>query len=139
MSLLNMRKKLLNKKIQKWQQEKELLIAKQQMRQQKKEIEENKTKTTTSKLLTFFLFGSCTIIQIFTLYIIIKGMNMGYGMSTGPLEMLISSLFTEVAGFAVYSLKAAKQNTKGGIVYQTAMNNLKSMPYSNYDQEEPVG
>lgn len=138
MSLFDIRKKLLNKKIQKWQQERELLIAKQQIKQQKKEIK-NKTKTTTSKLLTFFLFGSCTIIQIFTLYIIIKGMNMGYGMSTGPLEMLISSLFTEVAGFAVYSLKAAKQNTKGGIVYQTAMNNLNSMSYNNYDQEEPVG
>ncbi len=138
MSLFEIRKKLLNKKIKKWQQEKELLIAEQQMKKERKEIR-SRTKTTTSKLLTFFLFGSCTTIEIFTLVIIVKGMNMGYGMTTGPLEMLISSLFTEVAGFAVYSLKAAKENTKGGIIYETAMNNWEPMPEENNNQEEPVG
>ena len=138
MSLFEIRKKLLNKKIKKWQQEKELLIAEQQMKKERKEIR-SRTKTTTSKLLTFFLFGSCTTIEIFTLVIIVKGMNMGYGITTGPLEMLISSLFTEVAGFAVYSLKAAKQNTKGGIIYEAAMNDWEPMPEENNNQEEPVG
>lgn len=138
MSLFEIRKKLLNKKIKKWQQERELLIAEQQMKKERKEIK-SRSKTTTSKLLTFFLFGSCTAIEIFTLVIIVKGMNMGYGITTGPLEMLISSLFTEVAGFAVYSLKAAKQNTKGGIIYEAAMNDWEPMPEENNNQEEPVG
>lgn len=138
MSLFEIRKKLLNKKITKWQQERELLIAEQQMKKERKEIR-SRSKTTTSKLLTFFLFGSCTAIEIFTLVIIVKGMNMGYGITTGPLEMLISSLFTEVAGFAVYSLKAAKENTKGGIIYEAAMNSWEPMPEENNNQEEPVG
>ena len=108
------------------------------MKKERKEIK-SKTKTTTSKFLMFFLFGSCTVIEAFTLIIIVKGMNMGYGITTGPLEMLISSLFTEVAGFAVYSLKAAKQNTKGGIIYETAMSDWEPMPEENDNQEEPVG
>ena len=138
MSLFEIKKKLLNRKIEKWQQEKELVIAVSKAKQERKEIK-NKTKTTTSKLLTFFLFGSCTIIEAFTLYIIIKGMDMGYGVNTGPLEMLISALFTQVIGFAVYSLKAMKQNTKGGIVYQTTMSNWDPVPDTQSNQEDPVG
>jgi len=38
-----------------------------------------------------------------------------------PLVTLIGAVVSEVIGFAIYSIKATKENTKGGIVYDTAM------------------
>ena len=38
-----------------------------------------------------------------------------------PLVALIGAVIGEVIGFAVYSLKSAKENTKNGIVYEQAM------------------
>ena len=42
-----------------------------------------------------------------------------------PLNALISSVVAETVGFGVYSLKATKENTKGGITYDTAMKGIK--------------
>jgi len=64
-----------------------------------------------------FLFISCSAIEIFTMYAIIKGMNMGFGIDFTPLTMLITAVVAEVIGFSVYSLKSMKENTKGGIIY----------------------
>lgn len=38
-----------------------------------------------------------------------------------PLITLIGAVVSEVIGFAIYSIKAAKENTSGGIVYDLAM------------------
>ena len=40
-----------------------------------------------------------------------------------PLVTLIGAVISEVIGYAVYSLKAMKENTSGGIVYDSALNN----------------
>lgn len=69
------------------------------------------------------------------MYAIIKGMNMGYGIDFTPLTMLITSVVAEVAGFAVYSLKSMKENTKGGIVFETAMLDKQFQQEENVDQE----
>lgn len=34
---------------------------------------------------------------------------------------LIGAVVTEVIGYAIYTIKATKENTKGGITYETAM------------------
>lgn len=39
----------------------------------------------------------------------------------GPLTMLITAVVSEVIGFAIYAVKSTKENTVGGIVYDTAM------------------
>lgn len=131
-----MTKEGLEKKIKKWEQEKELLLKSQQLKQEKREIKnkgkEERRKIATTKLLTFFLFINCTIIEIFTLYVTIKQMNMGLGIDFTPLQMLITSVVGEVIVFAVYSLKSLKENTKGGIVYQAA---LTQHEFDNQDQE----
>lgn len=41
-----------------------------------------------------------------------------------PLVTLIGAVVSEVFGYAIYSLKAAKENTAGGLVYDMAMQNL---------------
>jgi hypothetical protein len=43
-----------------------------------------------------------------------------------PLTTLIGAVISEVVGYAVYSLKAAKENTIGGIQYLQAENELNA-------------
>lgn len=137
--LLDIREKLMDKKKQNWQRQKQILIAQEQIKKEKRQIKSESKKITTSKFLTFFLFASCTIIQAFTMFLLVKGLELGLEISTGPLEMLITSVAAEVVGFAIYSLKAAKQNTKGGIVYQTAMSQWENISDETLEQEEPEG
>ena len=50
-----------------------------------------------------------------------------------PLTTLIGSIVTEVIGYAVYSLKAMKENTKNGITYLNAEYSLNN---NNFENEE---
>ncbi len=134
-----LRNKHLKKKITEWEQDKQLFIAKENIKNEKREIKKESKKITTTKLLIFFLFGSCTVIQIFTLYIILKSINLGLSTDLGPLQMLITAIVVEVVSFAIYSIKSLKQNVKNGIIYQTAMLNYQTTPEEEQKQEEPVG
>ena len=40
-----------------------------------------------------------------------------------PLVALIGAIVGEVFGYAIYSLKSTKENTIGGIVYDSVINN----------------
>ena len=132
------KKFFIQRKIKNWKQEKDLLIKEQQMKEEKNEVlkKQEKRKLSTTKRLTFFLFINCTIIEIFTLYVTLKQLNMGMGVDLTPLQMLITTIVGEVIVFAVYSLKSLKENTKGGIIYQTAMNQYNTCSQEN---QEVVG
>lgn len=130
---MKINKEKLQKRIKQWKQQKQLLIRKQdleedikQTKNRKKPPKAQRKNLTTSKFLMLFLFISCSAIEIFTMYAIIKGMNMGFGIDFTPLTMLITAVVAEVIGFSVYSLKSMKENTKGGIIYQTAMFNQEN-------------
>lgn len=132
----------LNKEKQKWEKEKQYLTEKQSLEQQKKDlIHKNKKKLSVSKILTFFLFANCTAIEIFTCYITIINIKIArqlYMMPDfSPLTALIGAVVGEVIGFAVYSIKAAKENCEGGIVYEQAL--LQSMNDDTYIQEGIYG
>ena len=112
------------------QEEKEWQEDKIFFEKQKKVFEEKKNffkqkKISTSKLLILFLFLNCTAIEIFTGWVTIQSIAL---VSTtmmmpdfSPLVTLIGAVVSEVIGFAIYSIKATKENTKGGIIYDTAM------------------
>ena len=129
------KKFFIQRKIKNWKQEKDLLIKEQQMTEEKNEVlkKQEKRKLSTTKRLTFFLFINCTIIEIFTLYVTLKQLNMGMGVDLTPLQMLITTIVGEVIVFAVYSLKSLKENTKGGIIYQTAMNQYNTCSQENQE------
>lgn len=129
------KKFFIQRKIKNWKQEKDLLIKEQQMKEEKNEVlkKQEKRKLSTTKRLTFFLFINCTIIEIFTLYVTLKQLNMGMGVDLTPLQMLITTIVGEVIVFAVYSLKSLKENTKGGIIYQTAMNQYNTCSQENQE------
>ena len=111
-------KKYLNKKIE-LKKDKELFLLK------------NKKKISTSKILILFLFINCTVIEIFTGWVTIKSFS--YSLMTGnaidfsPLVTLIGAVVGEVIGFAIYSLKSTKENTAGGVIYDSIFRDKDSI------------
>lgn len=91
---------------------------------QKKNKDDKRKQKTTSKLLIFFLFLNCTLIEIFTCWTTVKAIQIApeLGMiDFTPLTTLIGAVVSEVIGFAIYSIKSAKENSANGIVYEMAM------------------
>ena len=106
-----------------WAQEKKLLDRLIILRGEQNQYKEKKKKISTSKLLILFLFINCSLIEIFTGWATIKMLNVAF--TTGlidftPLVALIGAVVGEVLGYAIYSLKAAKENTINGITYLNA-------------------
>lgn len=116
---------ILKYKEKSWSQNKELILRENKLKEEKQEVLQNKNKLSTSKLLILFLFINCSIIEIFTGYITLKTFSVVEVTATmpdfTPLVTLIGAVVSEVIGFAIYSLKAAKENSKGGLVYDLAM------------------
>lgn len=120
-----------------WQKEKPLREREYKLKEDQRQFKEtHRPKISTSKLLIVFLFINCTIIEIFTGYVTLKSLDiatMTFMMPDfTPLVTLIGAVVSEVIGFAIYAIKSAKENTSGGIVYETAMMNL----YGNRDPAE---
>lgn len=136
----------IKKRAENWQKEKKYLNLQQDIQHEREQIK-NKYKAqkralTTTKFLMFFLFISCSVIELFTIYIILKAINMGLEVDFTPLTMLITAIVAQVIGFAVYSLKSTKENIKGGIIYEMAMqkqcqNNDEQQ--ENFNEEEIQG
>ena len=55
------------------------------------------------------------------------------------LQSLITAVVAEVIGFAIYSLKSLKENTIGGIVYQTAILEAQKNQNQENNEQEAVG
>ena len=117
-----------NREARRWDIEKEILNKKISVEEEKEKYKQKRRKKiSTSKLLILFLFVNCTLIEIFTGIITWKmvtiGLMMGMGIDLGPLIALIGAVISEVIGYSIYSLKSIKENTKGGIVYESAFQN----------------
>lgn len=140
--ILQLKKQHIIKQLSLWEKEKPILLAIQDLKQDKEKInnrfKEEKRKMTTTKFLMFFLFISCSIIQLFTLIVTIKSMNMGIYDFTA-LQMLITAVVGEVVAFAVYAIKSLKENTVGGIVYESAMLEQKQNLLPKEDTSEVQG
>lgn len=116
-----------------WEKEKPLQEREYKLKQEQaefKRVHNPKKKLSTSKLLIALLFINCTLIELFTGYITLKSFDlasMTFMMPDfTPLTTLIGAVVGEVIGFAIYAIKSAKENTAGGIVYETAMMNMKT-------------
>lgn len=97
---------------------------------------------TTTKLIMLFLFINCTIVEIFTGWVTVKCIALAavteMGVDLTPLITLIGAVVTEVMSFCVYAVKSARENTQGGVVFETAMRALDGTPAEDED-EEPMG
>lgn len=90
----------------------------------------DKKRLSASKWLILFLFINCSLVEIFTGYATVKMLDIaretGMSIDFTPLVTLIGTVVTEVIGYAVYSVKAMKENLEHGITYETAMVELLS-------------
>ena len=92
-----------------------------------------KKKISCTKLIMLFLFINCTLVELFTGWVVVKNLALaaayGVALDLTPLTTLVGTVVAEVLGFAVYAAKATKENTKGGIVYAS------TFAQSNDDEE----
>lgn len=130
-----------------WNTEKVILERKQKLREEKREMRKPK-KMSTTKFLIGFLFINCTLVELFTGWATAQSLKISYTtgnpMDFSPLVTLIGAVVTEVMGFAVYAVKATKENTANGITYmiaQQSLNNNKSnsVEENTSDEEEAQG
>ena len=113
-----------------WEKEKSLQERKYKIKKEKRELKSLYAfKLPTSKLLILFLFINCTLIELFTGWVTIKSIDLAtltmVGPDFTPLVTLIGAIVSEVIGFAIYAIKSAKENTEGGIIYETTMAKLQ--------------
>ena len=132
----------LKKQLKYWQIEKQIILQKQDLEQEKKKIKnrykKQRKELTTSKFLMLFLFISCSAIQFFTIMLTFKSIDLGY-VDFSALQSLIIAVVAQVIGFAIYSLKSLKENTVGGIVYQTAIIQAKNKQNKENNNQEAMG
>ena len=132
----------LKRQLRYWQIEKNLLLQKQDLEQEKNKIKnrykKQRKELSTSKFLMLFLFISCSAIQFFTIVLTFKSINLGY-VDFSALQSLITAVVAQVIGFAIYSLKSLKENTVGGIVYQTAIIQAKNKQNKDNNKQEAIG
>lgn len=120
--------------------QKKIIEGEQKIQQQKKQLLKPKKKLiSTTKLIILFLFINCTLIQLFTGYITLLDIKLAETIGSvdfTPIVTLISAVVGQVIGFAIYSIKASKENTQGGIVYDTAMRKMDQVTYDLYEKEQ---
>lgn len=141
---LKKRKEKLENELKEWQIQKDIILQEQDLQEQKREVKnryknkEQKRKISTSKMLMLFLFISCSLIEFFTIYLTFKSINLGF-VDFSALQSLITAVVAQVVGFAIYSLKALKENTKGGVVYETAVLEAQSKQFDEEENQEAQG
>lgn len=136
---LNLRKKRLSKQIKKFNSEIVLLKKRKQFEELKEQYTKKK-KISTSKLVLAVLLTSFFAIQLFTAWATIQALSLAQItgiMDWTPLVALITSIAGSVVSLLGYYAKSTKENTNGGIVYESAMLQQQNMYY--YDSGESVG
>lgn len=128
--------KLMATRARNWDIEKPLLEQKQKIKQEKAAIinKEEKNKLAFGKLLMIFLFINFTFLELFTCAITIYSFSLAFAIGMmpdfTPLITLLGSVIGETLSFGIYCAKSKAENTKGGIVYETALRE-----YDNNDDE----
>ena len=93
----------------------------------KKARNEYKNKMSFSKKLMIIILLNCVIIELYAM------VAMWYNHDLLSLCALIGAVVGETVSFAIYSYKAIKENTSGGIVYKSAIssNDDTNIPMDN--------
>ena len=108
--------KTINEEEKNWEIERENIKRRNKIREEYDELTRTpSTKLSTSKKALIFLFISCTIIEIFTIWVTIQSLSLAFAMGLmpdfTPLVTLIGTVVGEVIALGAYYAKAAKENT----------------------------
>lgn len=87
----------------------------------------------TSKLALGYIFASCTAVQLFSMAAMWR-----FG-DLSPLSTLIGATVGEAISYCAYVAKSTKENTAGGIIYDTAMWDRENPQAETTDTDAPCG
>ena len=112
----------------------ESIARKQELQKVKNTYKPNK-KHSTTKLIAVYLFILLNIVLGFSMYMMYHLSDLTY------LGVLITDIAAQVITFLIYVVKSTKENTQGGITYETAIRSLEIQSCCNNsnENEEPVG
>lgn len=111
-----------------------------------------KKKLQSSKLGLWLLFSDAFIVQIFCMVMIYRFANeSNIGAMIGALLSLLGTIFVQGLSYSIYAKKSTAENTAGGIVFETALREMKAKEFnvdipgqidnqmSTDDEEDAVG
>lgn len=88
----------------------------------------------TTKLITIYLFIVLNIVLLYALIAMWHFENLTY------LGTLIADVIGQILVFFIYTIKSTKENTRGGITYETAMAKLQNdLDVKIKDMDNAVG
>lgn len=125
-----------------WEARRPLIEVQNQIDEEKKELFKKHLQIkfpALSKIFLMFLFLNFTILEIFIGWVTVKSfslaLSMGITPDFTPLITLISAVIGQTLSYGIYAAKSKAENTKNGIIYETAMANYQS----DIDNEGGVG
>lgn len=130
--ILTWKQKRMKKRIARWEIEKSLLQEKEKIKLEKAVIsnKQEKTKLAFGKLLLIFLFINFTLLELFTCGITLYSFSLAFAIGLAPdftpLITLLGSVIGETLSFGIYCAKSKAENTKGGIIYETALKKIEN-------------
>lgn len=119
-------------KLAKLQKRNESIERKRKLREERMKYWPKFVLPSTSKIVLIVSAILCLEVLIFCQYMIVKTGD------TNALYAMVGSLFTFMGIVLGYMVKSTKENTKSGIVYETAMAQIQQVPMNNM-AEEAVG
>ena len=112
----------------------ETVKLRQELHELKHSNDKQKEKLSFSKVAFIFMISNCTVIEIYAL------IAMTFFADLSPLTSLIAAVVGECMSFLVFELKSSKENTEGGIIYESAMKKLEyELKGETKDTDEAVG
>ena len=130
--MVYMTKKQYDYKLAKLQKRNESIEYKRKLREERMKYWPKFVLPSTSKIVLIVSAILCLEILAFCQYMIIKTSD------TNALYAMVGALFTFMPVVIGYFVKSTKQNTIGGITYETAMANIQQSHINN-TTEEAVG
>lgn len=100
---------------------------KQELNELRHSNDKPKEKLSFSKMAFIFMIGNCVVIEIYAL------VAMSFFGDLSSLSALIAAVVGECISFLCFEIKSGKENTTGGIIYESAMKKLEYELNSNTD------
>ena len=110
-----------------WEYKKNIIQQKQSIKADKYQLkqEKKKFKPAFGKLFLMLLFINFTALEVFTGWVTISSFQLAYATGAtpdfAPLITLLGAVLGETLSYGIYCLKAKAENTKDGIVFESAM------------------
>lgn len=134
-----MDKRTYNKKMKKYAERNKQYEMKLRLREEKYRYRHKPHLPSTSKLMSLYLFFILTIILVYVM------IAMWYFADLTYLGALVTDIAGYVINFSVYAKKSAIENSKGGIIYETAMSRfsesqeqIEGLDFADEETEIPI-